>query len=293
MKKLVALLFVAVFTLSCANDEVFEEKQTVNEPETAARLDEGVNVKVRQAYIADNSNYGHTQQIRNVEVELTNLAYDKEVYLVHEMEDGTWQEFPMVYSRSTPDNTEIWTINAEISGYAYEGLKFGNEFAIKYLVNGQEYWDNNDWNNYVTGGPFTNEYGTFNKTYKGTILREDIQVLVNTDKTTYNQYGTGGAGFNPSVVVRNIGYEKEVEVVYTTDGWNTVQVVPLEYVDESKQPSQWAEDTEYGTERWRTNINLYEYPETIEYAIVYKVNGQEYWDNNFGENYTIIKTLNY
>ena len=38
-------------------------------------------------------------------------------------------------------------------------------------------------------------------------------------------------------------------------------------------------------ERWGASIEIPSTVEKVEYAVVYKVNGVEYWDNNYGKNY--------
>jgi hypothetical protein len=49
-------------------------------------------------------------------------------------------------------------------------------------------------------------------------------------------------------------------------------------------PNKW------GMERWLTNISLPSNVTKIEYAVKYKVNGTDYWDNNFGHNFVVFRT---
>jgi hypothetical protein len=42
-------------------------------------------------------------------------------------------------------------------------------------------------------------------------------------------------------------------------------------------------------ERWYSSISMDPSVSKIEYAVVYKVNGTQYWDNNFGKNYIVYK----
>lgn len=293
MKKLVALLFVAVFALSCSNDEVFEENPTEKIAQTSSRLAPGNNVKLHKAWIGGTQRYGFVQQVRRFQVEVKNISYDKSVVVAHKMDNDTWQEFALSYKMATPDGTEIWSGEFVINGSYYAGapafVGFANEFAIKYTVNGQEYWDNNNWNNYVTG-----YYENGNLiTNQGMMLRDDINISVNEEASSYNIYGSN-ASFVVSADVKNLGYSKEVKLVYTTDGWATNAVVPMVY-----QNSYAIGDynylqgvNAYGVERWSTPyLTLEGNPESIEYAVVYKVNGQEYWDNNFGQNFTEIPVV--
>ena len=73
--------------------------------------------------------------------------------------------------------------------------------------------------------------------------------------------------------VANIGYAKEVFAHCTTDEWKTVTNVYAQYVSSS-------ENTD------RFSFQLPEF--TTHFALGYEVNGQTYWDNNDGNNYTVL-----
>lgn len=288
MKKL-AVLFIAVVALvSCSKDEEFVVIENGGEVEsqTLNRLNEGVNVKLRKASaIRSEARYGMQPPTytRNIEVELNNLAYQKEVDVLHQMADGSWKFFPMTYVKSTPDNTEIWKF--EFSEFSNP---FDNQFVIRYIVNGQEYWDNNNGQNYALGF------------HDGTLLGDNVHVLngggfVNPIKRFNSNNGsieTIGKRFDVNVFVQNYGYEKEVKVVYTTDGWATNNVASLDHNfggEFSGYGKRIDSPNSFGTEFWTNfSIQLDSSVEQLEYAIVYKVNGQEYWDNNFGQNYQAI-----
>lgn len=92
--------------------------------------------------------------------------------------------------------------------------------------------------------------------------------------------------FKVSALVKNYAYEKEVAVRYTTDGWKTYKEAELKY-------DSVADD---GNEIWSTTLNLPEGTisgDKFEYAIRYTVNGNTYWDNNFGRNYNASYHHNY
>ena len=81
---------------------------------------------------------------------------------------------------------------------------------------------------------------------------------------------------NPSVTLKNYGYEKNVKVIYTLDNWNTQGSYELEY----------DKTLENGNEIWDGEVPSEIKGKTIEYYISYTVNGQTYYDSNFGENYS-------
>ncbi len=294
MRKLLLGLLLAVVTLSCSNDnEVLQNEKNVTETsKTANKLEAGSNVKLFKAWIGLSQRYGFVQQDRKFQVEVRNIAYNKEVYIVHKMTDGTWKEYPLTYKNSTPDNTEIWAADVYIDGSYYTGaptfVGFDDQFAVKYKVNGQEYWDNNGSQNYKTTSTVEG-VGSL-----GMMLKQGLNISVDTNSSKWNQYGENGS-FYVTADVKNIGFSKEVKLVYTTDGWATNQVVPLGYQSSYAVGGYNYQSgvNAYGVERWGTSVAI-AVPATvqnIEYAVVYKVNGVEYWDNNFGQNYKPTKVV--
>lgn len=80
-----------------------------------------------------------------VQVKVKNIAYDKAVTLHYKNNiTGEWVDNAAHYCYSLDDNYEIW----EGSVY-YWSMPGYVQFAIKYEVAGQTYWDNNDNNDYI------------------------------------------------------------------------------------------------------------------------------------------------
>lgn len=286
MKKIFLILFASLSLISCSNDEDFSQKNSSNtsQSKTANKLASGVNVKLYKAWTSYSQMYGYAQYTRRFQVEVRNLAYDKKVVIMHEMADGTWKDFPLAYISSTNDNTEIWGAKVDISTSYYTGdqpaLEFGDEFVARFEVNGNKYWDNNNYANYKMG------------VLEGTYLRTDLNVSVDTYSSyIYNSYGAANNTFAVHADVRNLNPTKEVKVVYTTDQWATNKVVSLNYAQYLTVGARQMlySPNAFGMERWFVNIDVPSSINNIEYAVVYKVNGVEYWDNNFGKNFIAIK----
>ena len=221
-------------------------------------------------------------------VEVANLAYNKQVFVYHKMSDGSWKEFPLSYVKLADNNTEIWSweLNYGLGTLAaqnFVSVGFSDEFALKYIVNGQTYWDNNNGRNYNISTPYKTD---------GLFLQDGINVSADTYKT-YLLLSPSPANHSVQVQadVRNLAYNKQVTMVYSTNGWRTVQYQPLSY----------ANTYAYGGDNLLVNRDLKNFekwtasfsipqgqgPTTLQYAISYKANGVEYWDNNYGRNYTI------
>lgn len=93
--------------------------------------------------------------------------------------------------------------------------------------------------------------------------------------------------------VADLDYDKRLEVVATTDNWQTTLHFGMGSAgDENKL--YWIEDLPWaGRERWQIDLDLPGGATHFEYALVYRhgvVNGAhtyEFWDNNFGNNYRV------
>lgn len=107
--------------------------------------------------------------------------------------------------------------------------------------------------------------------------------------TTVSVDDTGVHG-SVSARVADIDYDKQVSMVYTTDGWQTAQWLD---VGSGENGWHWAEDYGADYERWAVDLNLPGDFQMLEYAIRYRhgvVNGAytyEFWDNNSGQNYVV------
>ena len=81
----------------------------------------------------------------NANIKVENIAYVKNVFLrCKDSYLNVWKDIPANYSKPlNKDNTyELWDVETAFTGKNIE-------FAIKYDVNGQTYWDNNGGKNYV------------------------------------------------------------------------------------------------------------------------------------------------
>lgn len=267
-------LFVLSFSLvffSCNDQEDLITKE-VERTETSknSRLKLGENIKVLKYDTRNYRNYlAHSSNVFEVEVEVANLAYNKKVVVHYQNSNGAWTNFNLTYKNTTNKGTEIWSgklilgsasdINGEIS-----------QFVVKYEVKGQTYWDNNKGKNYKTPA-------------EGTFLADDLNVSVS------HGYLYPDGRFGVIVNVKNLAPTKEVKLIYTLDNWKTTQTDNLKY------QSSWfygqgdiPSPNIHKVEVWwfGKTFSTLTFSE-IKYAVVYKVNGVEYWDNNFGKNYTV------
>ena len=184
----------------------------------------------------------------DISIKVLNKAYDKDVVVHYTTGDsnGIWYDAPATYVTSLDSNYDIFRVR--VSGFG------GIEYALKYTVNGQTYWDNNNGNNY-TGSDYIGEAPMY-----------VVQSPYNNDFV--------------SVYVKNLAYDKKVTVYYTTDNWATTQSKDLSYY----------KTKEDGLEIWDADLTI---TEDTQYYFTYTVNGQTYRDDNWGRFYNTIPYLNF
>ncbi|MEW7288942.1 hypothetical protein [Aquimarina sp. 2304DJ70-9] len=284
MKKyLYLLLSLVIISCSTDNDLLLDQSIENNQALELKTTQGSANVNLVKAWNSYSYYRGYNTWTRKFTVRVTNLAYDKQVSIYHEKIDGTWEEIPLSFTYNLDSQNEIWA-----GEYRYtagtRGKIYDDEFVVKYDVDGTTYWDNNNGNNYSIQ---EKEVGSF-------FAESDLNISVDPDyDSLYPIYGSTGNQFSVIVDVRNIAPGKEVEVVYTTDGWQTTQYLSLSFTPRWYSGYQYVliSPNQFNVERWTGSVVLDASVNSVEYAVVYKVNGQEYWDNNYGRNY-IVNTSN-
>lgn len=276
MKKIL-LLFLSLVVFSCATDnDIMNTHGLESDTIATTKLSESFNgVQLIKAWTSYSFYRGFGTYNRRFTVAVTDFAFEKKVSIFHEKKDGTWVEIPMQYARLGPYNSEIW----ELDNVEFGTETLADQFVIKYEVNGKIYWDNNNNTNYQMS------------MHGGYMFAEsDLNISVDTKFSTvfYSSYEDQNV-FNILVDVKNLSPSKQVEVLYTTDGWETQNYASLKYI------RYWyngygkviESPNDFGVERWQGSVRLDTAIQNFEYVVVYKVNGQEYWDNNYGRNYLI------
>lgn len=226
--------------------------------------------------------YGIDWQQATFDIVVENIAYEKDVAIHLKNDLGEWVDVAAEYVGSAGENKELWRASY-YRNELYDNGPHDLEFAVVYTVDGMTYWDNNNWNNYFVGAS------------DGYWFDSDINVRnisYSTTRTLYPSY-QGGYRYTGNIALRNLAYAKDVKVVYSTDGWDTTKTVdasfsPYYYFN---QYSSVANPNANGIEIWSYEFPLTEGETQLEYAIVYTVNGMTYWDNNYGDNYSVDITF--
>lgn len=266
------IFFLSVITIlglySCTNDVNTDlETVSLNSKGLNSQVN-WVNVKLNSAWTSNESSPIQKKFLRRFSVRVKNLAFKKEVFVHHLTTNGDWVDIPLSYKQNIPIGYEIW--EGEV---APDTPLYGDTFAIKYVVDGNTYWDNNGGNDYSMPVSI------------GAYLAPDVQIILD----SYNTRVVNRAVIISADVRINqqATYESKVEVVYTTDGWATTQKTELRfneyyrvgYSEYILSPNQ------YEISKYETKIRLEDEAKAIEYYVIYTVDGQEYRDNNYGNNY--------
>ena len=88
-------------------------------------------------------------------------------------------------------------------------------------------------------------------------------------------------GIYGRIYVKNIAFEKCVAVRYSFDAWQSSQEEIARYIPGASTDN--VDTFFFHIQPPKTNIER-----KMEFAIRYRVCGQEYWDNNFGDNYRLV-----
>lgn len=278
MTKKIITLVTIVFMFGCSqaglqNEDINSGIKAVNEEKLASS---NSNVVLKKAWTSASYYHGMGSEERDFYVEVKNIGFEKNVKAVNEDVNGDWIEIELSYVKSLSNGNELWSGSYKFTNsYPNGNTRLSNEFAICYEVNGETYWDNNNGNNY-------------SMTYcDGSLFGPLTNVSVDEDMTYISQYGNT---FYLYVDVKNIAFNKSVKVVYTTDDWNTsttkeltyTSIFQVGYAQIVRSPNV------HDVERWYLRESLDENITEVEYAVSYEVNGQTYWDNNDGLNYTAV-----
>jgi len=204
-------------------------------------------------------------------IAVQNLAYQKNVVVHYSLNGGTWKDLEASYSDSVGGNQEEWTFSVTL-GTAPVGQDIDPldvEFAIKYTVNGQTYWDNNNGQNYVislgAGSSPHRQYDSkeFGKDFP-VVLQGTFRDIPRTWRTV--------------IAANHIGENATVFVRYSLDYWATYQDLPAIKMY----------DFTFGSGSfWRTELYV-EDPAVVSFAVGYTVDGQTYWDNNYGVDHHLL-----
>ena len=288
--KWISFLSLIFLFVSCAN-ETNKNYITFDTKSIITYSDE---IKLLHASSMYTSYRGAGSQAVKLNILVKKSDSEKEVVVHLREPNEEWSYYNASYLKEAAEGYEIWSFyKSYCSGYTCGPQDYGVNsldktgdvfFAVKLISNGSEYWDNNSGNNYH-----------FSRNDGHLLTSPEIYHAEKGNVVNYSYIGK--RVLQGKVVVKNIAADKDIKVIYSSDGWNTVHAGSTKFLEPHQVNTVYTSVENpniHGTEVWGFGeegygIDLVDIPDAIkiEYKIQYTVDGQTYIDDNFGHNYTV------
>jgi hypothetical protein len=208
------------------------------------------------------SGTGSFSYFTNFRALVENVAFSKIVGIWgHNLGSGTWGFFPCNFSKSVPNNKEVWVARVDETEI--------DQFDVEYQVSGGIVFDNNAGFNYVldTGAAHSDGIGT-------AVIGPNV-LAVSWDIDS-------GGTLSVDALVKNLAFVKQVAMVYTLDNWVTFHNAFGTHSQDFPPPTM---PHQVNSELWTISVALAP-GSSGRFAVFYMVDGATYWDNNVGVNYS-------
>ncbi|HEY8157430.1 MAG TPA: endonuclease/exonuclease/phosphatase family protein [Methylobacter sp.] len=215
-----------------------------------------------------------TQQTLSFFMQVENDSYDKQVDVVWSGEDGVWQTLPASYHSKSEHAKEYWQARIHLHPTPDKSLPGNILFGLRYRASNAEHWDNNQGLNYSSQAD------------SGIMLAGTAPVL---NINFADKLHDGQKNIPITVAVDGFNYADKVTVHWTTDNWRHTQITLCHFkrnywdkaaLSNARNPNQ------YGVAIWKTWLRIGQ-AFRLEYSICVERNGQFFWDNNHGKNYSL------
>jgi Carbohydrate/starch-binding module (family 21) len=200
-----------------------------------------------------------------------NIAFVKNVVIHYAQSDGAWVEWPLTW-QTTFTNYDLFTRS--------DNTFVTTEFVIRYTVSGQTFWDNNDGTNYHVDSGRPNTVGG--------------NVILNKATARRGTQGFGGGTVTTSwvegeIFVKNLSFDKRVGIRLSTNEWVSFQDTDASFNGNVSVAAGLSQ-----VENWKfktPELNLDQSNPNFRFAVFYNnlQTGEWFWDNNFGQDYTLSK----
>jgi kumamolisin len=181
---------------------------------------------------------------------------------------GIWRDEPMGF---VIENNNFWQV-------AIVDAPRSAEFALRYDVLGQTFWDNNDGLNYQMGPSFYFNGFPAACTFVGRYVAMRSAEL---DWTAPAGFASG------KIIVNDLGPSVLVGVRLTQDGWQSYRDVIATFEEYEQSGDCRSVVQRYG---WREQVGIDPRSPpciTVDFAVFFFVGTTQYWDNNFRLNYRL------
>jgi len=216
------------------------------------------------------------QQTLSFFMRVESASYDKRIDVIWSGEDGEWQTLPASYHSKLEHNQEYWQAQISFKPTSNKSLPGNIRFGLRSQTSGAECWDNNRGLNYSSQAD------------SGAKLAGQMPVL-NIDFA--NKLEDGQKNIPITVAVDKLTDTDKVTVHWTTDNWRHSHKTSCHFkrnywdkeaLSNARNPNQ------YGTAIWKGWLRIGQ-AFRLQYSISVERNGQIFWDNNHGKNYSLSR----
>jgi maltose 6'-phosphate phosphatase len=216
------------------------------------------------------------QQTLSFFMRVESVSHDKRIAVVWSGEDGVWQTLPASYHSKLEHDQEYWQARISFKTTPDKSLPGNIQFGLRYQASGAEYWDNQHGVNY------------FSQADSGIMVVCAAPVL---NVGFANRLDEGQKFVPITVAVDKLSDADKVTVHWTTDNWRHTHKTPgyfkrnywdKEALSNARNPNQ------YGTAIWKGWLRIGQ-AFRLQYSITLERNGQIFWDNNHGKNYSLSR----
>ena len=201
-----------------------------------------------------------------------NYSPDKQCEVVWSGEDGVWSSLPALYHSPIDLDKECWHAHIILTGNITKSIPGNIKFALRYQVEGKEYWDNNHGLNYSSqadsGIKLAPNYTLLNVGFESNLYDGQKQVSI-------------------YVAVNRFVKAKAVTIHWTLDNWRhtrtTECLLDVNYWNHHLQ-SNARNPNQYGIQLWHGLLNI-ENAFRLQYTLSCDCDDQVHLDNNYGSNY--------
>ncbi len=264
--KLMSIVVLAALAACGSLESGMETPQLGGEVSGVKGYGEGTQVKLYYAKVVGTG--FQSFEIKGY-VEVKKAAGNRQV-VVHYVAPGVsgdqnWHDVQATYLKDAEDPTkEIWAFVIEGMDSSVDPQGYAR-FAVKYAVNGVNYWDNNGGYDYWLSFADQIAFGKSNVA---------LDYAYYTVGPSYNPYPPQFTGY---VYVKDLAYDKVLQVTYTTNNWKDTLVLNGNYQSEEGLDGEvW----------WFSTILPYK-ASSIKFAVHYTTPVNNSWDNNFKADYVI------
>lgn len=208
-----------------------------------------------------------------------NLGVNKQVDVIWVGENGMWKTVSASFQRKQGENQEVWSAEIKQAQTTKKALPGTIQFSLRYRVNGEEFWDNNNGWNFVSEAD------------SGVKVIGDVPVL---NLGFLERLTDVQKSISVSVAVDQSLAANKVIIHWTKDNWRNTHKTPCFLKKDHWQKSVGSTATnpnQFGSEIWTGRLNFGN-AFRVQYCISCEGKEQTVWDNNGGLNYVISrKTL--